>query len=96
MTSKMLEQVFRVKKARHMGKISVSIDEKKNINIFHYATNICVINNEDKTFGLSDGFYNTASTHKHINDLYRLLTRKHYKLSYVQICGVNFCKQHFH
>ena len=85
------ETLFNTKEEKtcgnHRAKVEYYGKEKYCIRFYYFDTLICVAYPADKTFMLTDGGWNTISTHKAIMNYKRYLESRHFHLTAISLCG---------
>lgn len=85
------EELFNAKHHRkcgnHRSVVEYWGDEKYRVRFYYFDTLICEAHFTDKTFMLSDGDWNTLSTHRAIMYYKKFLESKHFHLSAISLCG---------
>lgn len=85
------EELFNTKHHRkcgnHRAKVEYCGKEKYCIKFYYFNTCICLMDFSIKAFILSDGGWNTISTHKAIMNYYRFLRSKGFHLNGLYLSG---------
>lgn len=85
------ETLFNTKAKRTCGNHSAVVEycgtEKYCIRFYYFGTLICAAYPYDKTFLLTDGGWDTISTHKAMMNYKRFLEAKHFRLTAISLCG---------